>query len=86
MTSRMDSRKVIQALADLERHFDPVQDSTAGQDALRKCAGRTGPPIPQPRPGYLRPTDVLRAIPMLQVGVDVKRLGPSSRGLAWHAS
>jgi hypothetical protein len=72
----MDSRKIIQSLADLERRFDPAQDSTAGQDALRQLRKDDRASYDQAiRPGYLRPVDVLLATSMLQVGVDVQRLG-----------
>ena len=76
LTSRMDSRKIIQSLADLERRFDPAQDSTAGQDALRQLRKDDRAAYDRTiRPGYLRPVDVLLATSMLQVGVDVQRLG-----------
>lgn len=76
LTSRMASTKIIQSLANLERRFDPVQDATAGQDALHQLRrSDRGAYDRSIRPGYLRPVDVLLATSMLQVGVDVQRLG-----------
>jgi hypothetical protein len=76
LTSRMDSGKITQSLADLERPFDPAQDSTASQDALRQLRRDDRDAYDRTiRPGYLRPVDVLLATSMLQVGVDVQRLG-----------
>ncbi|MEW1959572.1 DISARM system helicase DrmA [Kineococcus sp. NPDC059986] len=71
LTSRMPSSKISSTLADLETPYDRKHDTTdafrrqmlnrdAGQDAKRES-------------GF--PTDVLLATSMLQVGVDVQRLG-----------
>ncbi|MGH7911165.1 MAG: helicase-related protein, partial [Candidatus Dormibacteraceae bacterium] len=75
LTSRMPSNRIAQALAELERSFEPSYDSTAALDALRK-------ELREDREGALKrlerreqPTDVLLATSMLQVGVDVQRLG-----------
>jgi hypothetical protein len=76
LTSRMASSKITQSLADLDRRFDPAQDSTAGMAALSALRKADRPAWERTvRPGYLRPVDVLLATSMLQVGVDVQRLG-----------
>ena len=68
LTSRMPSDRIAQTLADLERAFDPTLDTTVGLEELRRRyqAGEDVPP---------RALDVLLATSMLQVGVDVQRLG-----------
>jgi hypothetical protein len=76
LTSRMESKKITQSLSDLERRFSVEQDSTAGMRALSELRKSDKPTWDkQVRPGYLRPVDVLLATSMLQVGVDVQRLG-----------
>jgi len=68
LTSRMPSSRIASTLADLERTFDPHLDSTDYLESVRadrsKRVERTSLPI-----------DVLLATSMLQVGVDVQRLG-----------
>lgn len=76
LTSRMDSRKTTQSLADLERPFAPALDTTQGRAAL--AALRKQDPARaerENRNSRNRPVDVLLATSMLQVGVDVQRLG-----------
>ena len=76
LTSRMDSRKITQSLADLERNFDHAQDSRPGMDALRELRKKDRAAYDKvARPAHKRPVDVLLATSMLQVGVDVQRLG-----------
>lgn len=76
LTSRMDSKKITQSLADLARRFDVAQDSSAGMAALSELRKADKAAWDKEvRPGYLRPVDVLLATSMLQVGVDVQRLG-----------
>ncbi len=76
LTSRMDSRKITQSLANLERRFEPSQDSTTGRAALRQLRKDDRNAWEKvARSALLRPVDVLLATSMLQVGVDVQRLG-----------
>lgn len=74
LTSRMPSNRIAAALADLERSFDPANDTTAAMEALIQDAkaGREGTRRVDSRD---MPVDVLLATSMLQVGVDVQRLG-----------
>jgi hypothetical protein len=74
LTSRMASGKITQSLADLDRIFEPFHDSTQGIDALRALRKSNKAEWDRVyRPA--RPIDVLLATSMLQVGVDVPRLG-----------
>lgn len=70
LTSRMPSSRITATLAELERVFDPAFDTSAAQDELRARA-RAGHALPDRQ----LPMDVLLATSMLQVGVDVQRLG-----------
>lgn len=64
LTSRTSSGRIAQTLRQLELASNPALDSTAAR-AMRPPLRRDGP----------RPIDVLLATSMLQVGVDVSRLG-----------
>jgi hypothetical protein len=78
LTSRVSSAAIGQALQQLEVEFDPALDSTAAPAAMRQeiwaaRAEKREPRLPPKRePG---PADVVLATSMLQVGVDVPRLG-----------
>ncbi len=72
LTSRMPSSRIAQTLAWLEQGFDPAHDTNAAIDAWRRDRQAGKAPTPTDR---VQPLDVLLATSMLQVGVDVPRLG-----------
>ena len=74
LTSRMASSKITQSLADLERAFDPTQDSTAARRELAELRKRDRGAWEKVA-RLARPVDVLLATSMLQVGIDIQRLG-----------
>jgi hypothetical protein len=71
LTSRMPGDQITATLTEMERRFDPDRDSTAALQRYRALDAaareREAPRDP--------PIDVLLATSMLQVGVDVPRLG-----------
>ena len=69
--SLFPSSRITSTLAELEYVFSPAFDSTAALDELRERRRRREP-LPE-RTQW--PMDVLLATSMLQVGVDVQRLG-----------
>ena len=72
LTSRMPSSRIATTLADLERPFDPRLDTSAALQALR---GPDGDAMRAEMRDRVPALDVLLATSMLQVGVDVQRLG-----------
>jgi hypothetical protein len=74
LTSRMPSDRIGSTLAALDGSFDPTYDSSAALDLLRSQA-RAQQAITRRPEGRSQPLDVLLATSMLQVGVDVPRLG-----------
>jgi hypothetical protein len=71
LTGRMPSSSIASSLAELEHRFLPEFDTTAAAEEYR-----TDPEAFRTKRGeHPRPIDVLLATSMLQVGVDVQRLG-----------
>ncbi|MBI1757614.1 MAG: helicase [Actinobacteria bacterium] len=75
LTSRMPSDQIATILAELERPFDPQYDGSAALDRWRQASAAEREKEREAVAGRSRPTDVLLATSMLQVGVDVPRLG-----------
>lgn len=71
LTGRMPSSKIAESLAELELPFNPGFDSTAAMDAYRASAEARQRSAAREQ----FPIDILLATSMLQVGVDVQRLG-----------
>jgi hypothetical protein len=71
LTSRVSSADITKTLDEMAVSFDPQFDSTAGKHDLRERRERDQP-VPQRE---MNPFDVVLATSMLQVGVDVARLG-----------
>jgi Helicase conserved C-terminal domain len=70
LTSRMPSAKITSTLDDLDRTFEDRFDTTAAMERLRDDKA-----FREEFNGRPRPIDVLLATSMLQVGVDIQRLG-----------
>lgn len=78
LTSRVPSGAINEALRQLDVPFDPGIDSTAARKAVLEELRRARAEKRDPRTAPLRspmPVDVVLATSMLQVGVDVSRLG-----------
>ncbi len=75
LTSRMPSSRIATTLADLERPFVPRLDSNAAGDVLRGAPGADKDALLAEMRNRTPALDVLLATSMLQVGVDVQRLG-----------
>ena len=73
LTSRVSSADIAATLDRMGLTFDPDVDSTAARDAAM-AATRAGKSV-QRREAAAKPYDVVLATSMLQVGVDVPRLG-----------
>lgn len=71
LTSRVSSSEITQNLARMKVPFDPAFDSAQGRDG-RKAARSRGE---KPANRAVQPYDAILATSMLQVGVDVTRLG-----------
>ncbi|MFH8681261.1 DISARM system helicase DrmA [Streptomyces lydicus] len=71
LTSRMPSSRIGSTLAELERTFDPRFDSSDALEEFRRNAAEARTKLAN----RAQPLDVLLATSMLQVGVDVPRLG-----------
>uniref|UniRef100_UPI001C9CB29A DISARM system helicase DrmA n=1 Tax=Actinomyces ruminicola TaxID=332524 RepID=UPI001C9CB29A len=76
LTSRIASTEITSTLDEMAVGFDPAVDSTRARAAYREAraaAAAAGRSAPTPRPHS--PFDAVLATSMLQVGVDVTRLG-----------